>query len=160
MSRPITITLTILSLPLVLGLLRLWPPASTAGGPLSAVLLATMINHDQKGEIEVKTTETNTLRTQIRSLLLGSFVFAILLITFQHAAGQYRNPYNGVSHTSQLAKLYDMTRTWNSNLFREMNRYQATKNRLKDLARSYVGRQGTIARRGETLFGVRNAIGR
>ncbi len=77
------------------------------------------------------------MRTRIRSLFLGSVVFATSLIIFQHVAGQYRNPYNGVSHTSQLAKFYDMTRTWNSNLFREMNRYQATKSRLRDLARSY-----------------------
>jgi len=60
----------------------------------------------------VKNAETNIRRTQIRSLFLGSV--AILIIIFQPAAGQYRNPYNVVSHTSQLAKFYYMTRTWNT----------------------------------------------
>ena len=40
---------------------------------------------DQKGEKVVKNVETNTIRTQIRSLLLGSVVFAILLINSQGA---------------------------------------------------------------------------
>jgi hypothetical protein len=92
----------------------------------------------------VKNAETNTMRAKIISLFLGSV--AILFILFQPAAGQYRNPYNGVSHTSQLAKLYDMTRTWNSNLFTAMSRYQATKDRLRDLARSY----GASSRAGST----------
>jgi hypothetical protein len=72
-------------------------------------------------------------------LFFGSVVLTILLITFQQVAGQYRNPYNGVNHTSQLAKFYDMTRTWNSDLYKAMSRYQATKDRLKDLAHSYGG---------------------
>jgi hypothetical protein len=82
------------------------------------------------------------MRTQPRSLLMGLVVFAILLTIFQQVYGQYRNPYNGVSHTSQLAKLYDMTRAWNSELFTAMRRYQATKDRLKDLARSYGASSG------------------
>lgn len=40
------------------------------------------------------------MRTHIRDLMLGSAVIAILLIVFQQGAGQYRNPYNGVSHTT------------------------------------------------------------
>ena len=39
----------------------------------------------------MKNTETNTMRTLIRSLMLGSVVFAILIITSQQAAGQYNN---------------------------------------------------------------------
>src|SRR5262245_16440682 len=62
-----------------------------------------------KGEIVVKNTETTTWRARIRGLLLGSVIFAIPLISFQQVAGQYRNPYNGVPHTGQLAKFYDMT---------------------------------------------------
>jgi uncharacterized protein DUF6683 len=79
------------------------------------------------------------MRTQIRYSLAPSIVFAILLSSFKPVAGQYRNPYNGVSHSSQLAKFYDMTRTWNSNLFDAMSRYQATKDRLKELARANGG---------------------
>ena len=79
------------------------------------------------------------MRPQIRYSLAPSVVFAILLSAFQPVAGQYRNPYNGVSHSSQLAKFYDMTRTWNSNLFDAMSRYQATKDRLKELARANGG---------------------
>jgi uncharacterized protein DUF6683 len=79
------------------------------------------------------------MRAQIRCLSAASVVFAILLITYQQVAGQYTNPYNGVSHSSQLAKFYDMTRTWNSNLWGAMNQVQETKNRLKDLARSNGG---------------------
>src|SRR5262245_13402033 len=61
-----------------------------------------------KGEIVVKTTGTTTRRARVRGLLLGSVIFAIPLSSFQQVAGQYRNPYNGVSHTSQLAKFYDV----------------------------------------------------
>src|SRR5215510_9880028 len=92
-----------------------------------------------KGEIVVKNRGITTGRARIRGLLLRSVIFAIPLICFQQVAGQYRNPYNGVSHTSQLAKFYDMTRTWNSNLYGAMNRYQETKNRLNQLARSSGG---------------------
>src|SRR5688572_19229433 len=79
------------------------------------------------------------MRAQIRYSLVGSVVFAILLSAFQPVAGQYRNPYNGVSHSSQLAKFYDMTRTWNSNLWSAMNQVQETKNRLNNLARANGG---------------------
>jgi hypothetical protein len=76
------------------------------------------------------------MRPQIRYMFVGSVVFAILLNAFQPAAAQYTNPYNGVSHSSQIAKFYDMTSTWNSNLWSAMNRVEATKNRLNSLARS------------------------
>ena len=46
------------------------------------------------------------MRAQIRYLLVGSVVFAILLNAFQPAAAQHTNPYNGVSHSSQIAKFY------------------------------------------------------
>lgn len=45
MKRPISITLAILSLPLVLGLFRLWPPASTTDGPPPALQGEAAINH-------------------------------------------------------------------------------------------------------------------
>jgi len=45
MKRPISITLTILSLPLVLGLFRLCPPASTTDGPQPALQGEAAINH-------------------------------------------------------------------------------------------------------------------
>jgi hypothetical protein len=92
----------------------------------------------------MKNAETKTMRARIRYLLV---VFSILLSAFQPVAGQYVNPYNGVSHSSQIAKFYDMTRTWNSNLFDAMSRYQATKDRIKDLARANGGQSRAAASR-------------
>ena len=79
------------------------------------------------------------MRVQIRYSLVGLVIFAFLLGAFQPAAAQYTNPYNGVSHSTQIAKFYDMTSTWNSNLWSAMNRVEATKNRLNSLARSNGG---------------------
>jgi len=45
MKRPISITLAILSLSFVLGLFRLWPPASSAGGPPTALHGEAALNH-------------------------------------------------------------------------------------------------------------------
>ena len=101
------------------------------------------------------------MRAQIRYSLAPSVVFAILLSAFQPVAGQYRNPYNGVSHSSQLAKFYDMTRTWNSNLFDAMSRYQATKDRLKELARANGGSSRTPApRTNSPVYGSNNPVAR
>jgi hypothetical protein len=45
MKRPISITLPILGLLLVLGLLRLWLPVSTTGGPLPALQGEAALNY-------------------------------------------------------------------------------------------------------------------
>jgi len=108
----------------------------------------------------VKNAETNTMRAQIRYLSAPSVVFAILLITFQQADGQYTNPYNGVSHSSQIAKFYDMTRTWNSNLWSAMNQVQETKNRLNNLARSNGGSSRAAARTTAPAYGSNNPMAR
>lgn len=100
------------------------------------------------------------MSAQIRYLLAGSLVFATLLSAFQPVAGQYVNPYNGVSHSSQIAKFYDMTRTWNSNLFDAMSRYQATKDRLKDLARANGGSSRATQRTTPPAYGSNGPVAR
>src|SRR5215475_12152392 len=71
--------------------------------------------------------ETNTMRTPIRSLFVGSSVIAILLGIFQQAAAQS----NSYSH------MLTVTSTLNGNFYREMNHYQETTNRLKQMTQSY-----------------------